>query len=83
MYYSYSVPYLKFNNLAFNSESEGSKLHPDSDLMFSLEFIVHNSLHQTTLANSSISNNDEFEKVVLGVKSLVCDDFISYLLDVF
>ena len=50
--------------------------------MLSLEFVVHDSLHETTLADSSVSNDNQLEQVVLCVESLVCDDFVGNSLDV-
>ena len=50
--------------------------------MLSLELVVHDSLHQTTLAHTSVSDNNQLEQVVLGVQSLVSNHFICYSLNV-
>ena len=70
-----SVPNLEFTNFAIDGSCETSEFDSDSDLMFGLEFIVLHSAHQATLANTGITNDDQFEKVILCSDGLVSDDF--------
>jgi hypothetical protein len=64
---TYSVPYLQFDHLPIYFKSERAKLDANGNLMLSLEFIVHYSLHEATLAYTCISDYNQFKKVVLGV----------------
>lgn len=59
------VPNLQFDYFIVNPDAIGSELYSYGDLMLLLEFIVHYSLHETTLADSSVTNDDQFEEVVL------------------
>lgn len=52
------VPNLKLNHLFVNLHSICSKFNTNRDLMLLLELIVNDSLHETTLSHSSVSNND-------------------------
>ena len=75
------IPDLHLDDLVFDTETIGAELHSDGDLVLSLEFIVHNSLHQATLADTSVANNDEFEHVVvLLLQRFVRDVFEGLLL---
>ena len=65
---SYSIPYLKFNNLAVYFETKGPELHSNGHLMLSFELIVHNSLHEATLAHTCVSNDNQLEQMILGIK---------------
>ena len=48
-----------------------AELDTDGHLMFLLEFVIHYSLHETTLANAGVSNNDKLEEMVLCGDRLV------------
>ena len=58
---SSSVPDLKLNNFILDRASKRTKLYSDGDLMLSLELVVLDSAHQTTLADTSISNDNQFK----------------------
>ena len=76
------VPDLKLNNFILDRASERTKLYSDGDLMFSLELIVLDSAHQTTLTDTSISNDDQFKEVVLSSKRFILDDVKRHTLEV-
>ena len=63
---TYSVPDLELDDFVVYLEAIRAKLYSNCDLMFFFKLIVHDSLHQTTFPNSSVSNDDQFEKMVLG-----------------
>ena len=63
---TYSVPDLELDDLIVYLEAIRAKLYSNCDLMLFFKLIVHDSLHQTTFSNSSVSNDDQFEKMVLG-----------------
>jgi hypothetical protein len=44
--------------------------------MLGLELIVHDSLHETTLADTSVSNNNEFEEEILSTQGLIIQHFV-------
>ena len=56
-----SVPDLKLNNFILDRASKRTKLYSDGDLMLSLELVVLDSAHQTTLTDTSISNDNQFK----------------------
>ena len=68
---TYSVPDLELDDFVVYLEAIRAKLYSNCDLMLFLKLIVHDSLHQTTFSNSSVSNDDKFEKVVLSWDCLV------------
>ena len=43
--------------------------------MLLLKLIIHNPLHEARFADSSVSNDNEFEKMVLRAQGLVSDHF--------
>ena len=49
--------------------------------MLNLELVVHDSLHEATLADTGISNNDQLEQVVLRRQCLVRNDLVAHRLD--
>ena len=55
------VPDLKLNNFILDRASKRTKLYSDGDLMLSLELVVLDSAHQTTLTYTSISNDNQFK----------------------
>jgi len=55
------VPNLQLDYLSVNFEAKWTEFHTDCDLMLNFEFVIHDSLHQATLANTGISNNDQLE----------------------
>ena len=79
---TYCIPYLQFDDFVFNFHAEGSELHSDRYLVLCFELVVHDSLHEATFADSSVSNDNEFKKMVLGVKSLISDHLVRDLLNV-
>lgn len=81
---SYCVPNLQLNDLIVNLKSEMTELHSDGDLVLHFKFIVHNSFHEARFTDTSISDNDKLEKMVLCVEGLVGNDLVRdllYLLD--
>ena len=68
------IPNLKLDDFILDRASERTELHSDGDLMFSLELVVLHSAHQATLTDSSVSNYNQLEKVILGGERLVLDD---------
>ena len=83
---TYGVPDLKFDYLVVDLKAEGPKLNTNRDLMFLLELIIHDPLHEARFADSSVPNDDEFEKMVLRAQGLISDHFeihalqLSYLI---
>ena len=77
-----SVPDLKFDNFILDRASEGAEFDTDSDLMLSLELVVLDSAHQTTLTDTSITNYNQLEKVILSSERLVLDDVEGHGLEV-
>ena len=77
-----SVPDLKLDNFILDRASKRTKLYSDGDLMLSLELVVLDSAHQTTLTDTSISNDDQFKEVVLSSKRFVLDDVKRHTLEV-
>ena len=73
------VPDLQLYYFFIYFEPEGAEFDTDSHLVLYFEFIVHHSLHETTLAHSSVSNNDQLEQVVLSGERLICDHLMSQL----
>ena len=63
---TYSVPDLQLDNLIVDSESVGTELNTNGNLMLLLELVVHDSLHEARLAYSSVSDDNQLEQVVLG-----------------
>lgn len=59
------VPNLEFDDFIVNPDTVRSELNSNSDLMLLLKLVVHDSLHETTLTNPSVPNNDQLEKMVL------------------
>lgn len=55
-------------------ENVGAELNTNGDLVLNFEFVVHDSAHQATFPDSSVSDDDEFEQVVLFVEGFVLDD---------
>ena len=61
------VPDLYFDHLFVHLQVVRAEFYSDGHLVIGFEFVIHNSLHQTQLADSSATYNDQFEKmVVLG-----------------
>ena len=73
------VPDLQLYYFFIYFEPERAEFDTDSNLVLHFEFIVHHSLHETTLAHSCVSNNDQLEQVVLSGERLVCDHLMSQL----
>ena len=48
--------------------------------MLGFEFVVHYSLHQAGLADSSVTNNDKLEKMVVLGQGLVSNDIVLHFL---
>ena len=63
---TYSVPDLELDDFIVYLEAIRAKLYSNCDLMLFFKLIVHDSLHQTTFSNSCVTNDDQFEKMVLG-----------------
>ena len=78
---TYSVPDLQLDNLIVDSESVGTELNTNGNLMLLLELVVHDSLHEAGLAHSSVSNDNQLEEVVLGGDLRVRQHLKGYLLD--
>ena len=77
------VPDLQLDNLApVYFQTERPEFDTDSDLMLNLELVVHDSLHEATLADTGISNNDQLEQVVLRRQCLVRNDLVAHSLDI-
>ena len=73
------VPYLQLDYLSpFYLQPELPKFNSDSDLMLNFELVVHDSIHEATLADTGISNNDQ--QVVLCRQCLVRNDLVAYRL---
>ena len=68
---TYRVPNLEFDDFVIDLKTVRAKLNADSDLMFLLELVVHDSLHEATLSDAGVADDDEFEEVVLGGDGLV------------
>ena len=82
---TYCVPDLQLDDFLVNQEAIRSELDTDCNLVLLLELVVHDSLHQTRLADTSISDNDQLKQVVLGSKRLVMNDLkrhLFYLVDI-
>ena len=77
---NYSVPDLQFDDFAVHFEAERAELHAYRDLVLLFELVVHDSLHQTTLAHTGVADDDQFEQVVLGAQRFVGDDFVAHAL---
>jgi hypothetical protein len=75
-----SIPNLDFDNLLVNTQIVGTELHSDCHLMLGLELIVHNTLHKTRFADTSISNNNQLKQVVMLCQRLVMDYFVRHTL---
>jgi hypothetical protein len=65
------VPNLKFDNFFIYFEAEGTKFYTDSNLVFNFEFVIHDSLHEATLAYPSVSDDNQLKQVVLSGERLV------------
>ena len=84
--FTYSIPNLQLNNLVVNFENIGPKLHSNSDIVFLFKLIIHNSSQQTRFPDTykslgsltCISNNNQFEELVLMSQSLVSYDFMRH-----
>ena len=50
--------------------------------MLSLELIVHDSLHQATLSDSGIPNDNELKQVILRCEGSIVEDLVTHFLDV-
>ena len=70
------VPDLQLDHLALDTESKGTEFNSDCHLMLHLEFVVHNTFHEARLAHSSVSNDNQLEKVILGGQRLVGYDLM-------
>ena len=55
---AYSIPYLQFDNFAVYSDPERAKLDSDCNLVLRLKFVVHDPLHEATLAYTGVANDD-------------------------
>ncbi len=77
------VPDLQLDYLApVYFQPERPEFDTDSDLMLDLELVVHDSLHEATLADTGISNNDQLEQVVLRRQCLIRNDLVAHSLDI-
>ena len=74
-----SVPDLQLDYFFIYFEPEGPEFHSDGHLVLHFEIIIHDSLHETTLTHSRVSDNDQLKQVVLGGERLVCDHLMSQL----
>ena len=70
------VPYLELDNLPVDLKTEGSELHSDGNLVLSLELVIHYSLHQARLSDTSVTDDDELEEVILRCQRLVRNDLV-------
>ena len=68
---TYCVPDLELDNFVIDFQTVRSELDPDRYLMFCFELVVHHSLHQTRLADTRVTNDDQLEKMILVSDSLV------------
>jgi hypothetical protein len=68
------IPYLKLDDFILDRPSERTEFHSDGNLMFSLELIVLHSAHQATLTDTSVSDYNQLEKVILSGERLILDD---------
>ena len=55
---TYGIPNLQFDDLIINLDAKRPKFYSNCDLMFLLELVIHNSLHEARLANTSITNDN-------------------------
>ena len=76
---TYGIPDLKFDDLIVDFETERAELYTNCDLMFCLELIVHDTLHQGWFADSSVSNYDKLEQVILRAEIFVSYDLERHL----
>ena len=72
---TYRVPDLQLDDLIVYLETEATELYSDGHLVLLFEVVVHHSLHQARLADASVSDDDQFEKMILGAECLVSNDF--------
>ena len=63
---TYRIPNLELDNFVVNLETIRAELDANGDLVFFLELVVHHSLHQATLSNACVTNDDQFEEVILS-----------------
>jgi len=76
---TYRIPNLQFDDVVIDSETIWAEFNTNSNLMFLLKLIIHNSFHEATLANTSVANDDQLKQVILGSESLVSDNFEGHL----
>ena len=70
------VPNLHFNNFSIYTNAIWSKLYSNCNLMLLPKLIVHHSLHETWFSNTSVTNNNEFEHMIV----FLLNGFVSNML---
>ena len=71
---TYCIPNLQFNDLIVYLDAEGAEFDTNGYLMLLFKLIVHHSFHKTRFAHTCITNDDEFEQMILSGESLVPND---------
>ena len=80
---TYGIPYLQLDDLVIYLHAEGTKFNSNGNLMFLFKLIIHYSLHKARFTNTSVSNNDQFKKMILCTKSLIANYIVGHGLQLF
>ena len=76
---TYRVPYLELDDLIVYFETKAAEFNSNSYLMLLFELVVHDSLHKAGLSYASISDNNQFEQMVLCAEGLITNNLILLL----
>ena len=55
---TYRIPNLELDDFVVNFETIRAELYANCDLVLFFELVVHNSLHQATLPDACVSDDD-------------------------
>ncbi len=80
---SSSVPNLHLYYFAFNLNSERAKLNPNSYCVIRFKNIVHNPFHEARFSNSRVTDNNEFECMIMVLRELFTWHFFVFHLKEF
>ncbi len=64
---SCSIPDLKFDIFIFDGNSFGTEFYSDGNIMGSSGFSLNKLENDAWFSDSSVSDNDEFEEIVIGI----------------